>query len=616
MKLWSLVDSMTAGWATKSEKTTIVDGDAVLIIDSEDATPSTKDKRVLFSTLADGVRAENVKYVFSAADFPAAIDVDGTVDMHPLDTGIQYIMAAPVTIDDPLFLEAGFKSSLFAFSKESNTLTYTGTGPMLRGRTFATLFTFTAVTVGNAGEIRIATTDTSEIVIGETVNIASIINSILDVIITNGGTGYDDTGEDVTIVGQTSGASNATGTVTVSGNAIQTLTINDGGSGYAAAELLTVTGLTSGANDALIAVDTRSTDYTQTKAVVIDSVNNTSFDVAGTFVTSSTGSFDRHPSILEISEVKCIGTTTNSLVSMAFTQAGTTEFFMFHLEMEEFGVKGEIVLADSAIVELCEFEEVEGPFIFRSCDSVIVSGNKWMGTPTGSSISNLELGGNIVTANIHSNSFETAEVGDNAIRIFGTGGVDPLASNSRVIVTNNVDMRSTSTSLFQLTGSGIDQSDPRLIVKNNVRSRNSLTGGNAFLNVGVGVVPTNTSELKEVVSASWSLNNDSERFSIDGDGEITYTGIDDIGIIINYHVNMRATTLNDDLFAGIIKNGADVTASETRHDDASNTAIFALAGTVFLNLTNGDALHLGVGNTSGLDGIAFLSGGISLNAVN
>ena len=73
------------------------------------------------------------------------------------------------------------------------------------------------------------------------------------------GSGYTDA-EACTITGVTSGASNATGTLNVTGGAIDSIDITDNGSGYIAGEALTITGDTSAASDAIGIADTSGTD--------------------------------------------------------------------------------------------------------------------------------------------------------------------------------------------------------------------------------------------------------------------------------------------------------------------------------------------------------------------
>lgn len=79
---------------------------------------------------------------------------------------------------------------------------------------------------------------------------AGTAGTLISVAVVSGGTGYEETGETVTITGQTSGSSDATGTVTVTAGVIQTVTVVLPGTKYITGETVTLTGLTSGANNA------------------------------------------------------------------------------------------------------------------------------------------------------------------------------------------------------------------------------------------------------------------------------------------------------------------------------------------------------------------------------
>jgi len=73
-----------------------------------------------------GVGVKNVKHVFSQTDFPSSQTVNGT-SVIPLEDGIEYIIAAPITLTDPLYIRAGYTVLFRSFATETNAISYTDT---------------------------------------------------------------------------------------------------------------------------------------------------------------------------------------------------------------------------------------------------------------------------------------------------------------------------------------------------------------------------------------------------------------------------------------------------------------------------------------------------------
>jgi len=99
-----------------------------------------------------------------------------------------------------------------------------------------------------------------EVFIYDNIRFNNTLNSLSGTNISDGGTLYENTGESVTVTGVTSGANNAVATITVLLGVIQTIVFTDRGSGYDNDESLTILGLTSGASNAVVTAITTGFD--------------------------------------------------------------------------------------------------------------------------------------------------------------------------------------------------------------------------------------------------------------------------------------------------------------------------------------------------------------------
>jgi hypothetical protein len=117
-----------------------------------------------------GVSVKNVVQVYSESDFPDVIDIDG-IDMHPLENSVEYIMSAPVTLNNPIILEAGNEAEITAFTPFVNILTYSFEGALFRNRTGSS--TYNSVE-NDSGDVKFITDDTDGIVVGIPINITSV----------------------------------------------------------------------------------------------------------------------------------------------------------------------------------------------------------------------------------------------------------------------------------------------------------------------------------------------------------------------------------------------------------------------------------------------------------
>ena len=106
--------------------------------------------------------------------------------------------------------------------------------------------------------------------------------------------------------------------------------------------------------------------------------------------------------------------------------------------------------------------------------------------------------------------------------------------------------------------------------------------------------------LTAVSSTSW-VETFAQEFSLDTGpvtGEFTYDGDSESKFVITYNAGLMAETAGEDLFAGIFKNGTEISASRFTIEDVSATTPRAIGHSFVEILENGDVLRFGVGNVN------------------
>jgi len=124
-----------------------------------------------------GLGVKNVKHIFKETDFPATISIPTLGTVHPLEDGVEYIIAAPVDLTNGLFIDAGFDIRMRSFSDHTNRL-FTLTAALFMLASVDKPLTYDGVTDETGGEIKFLTTDsTSNLVVGRHVNIITTADS-------------------------------------------------------------------------------------------------------------------------------------------------------------------------------------------------------------------------------------------------------------------------------------------------------------------------------------------------------------------------------------------------------------------------------------------------------
>jgi hypothetical protein len=442
-----------------------------------------------------GVGSKNVKHLFSASDFPDTINVGGT-QMYPLESGVEYIVAKPITLSNPIVLDGGFDVELTSFAPFTNILTYSGSDAFFRIRTGSN--TYSSVASGGVGLITFSTGTTAALTNGRTVNINS------------------DSGE-----------------------------------------------------------------YTQTQATIISQVPATSFTIAGTFGSDDTGSWELLPRSLELHHIHVAGNSLAQTFDLDFTTSTTISLCTIdNCVLSGFEKDGEIREALDFRLENNEFIDKQGELILDNCETMRVINNVWKNVVTGDDNTHIDITGTILHGVVRDNSFETPDTDDNALEIV------TLSTDSRILIEGNVDKNDSKTSLFLTTGSGLDETDPKLIVKNNVRQKNSSAFGFTKLpsapdNTFPFTVSASDTPTDYATSGGWEFEH-SERMEMQDDdiGQVKYIGEEDGIMKIDYGASFKSTTSAQELFiviqkaVGVYLDGETVslTGQTSGETDATGTA--------------------------------------------
>jgi len=560
-----------------------------------------------------GVGAKNTKHLFSEADLPPAAAVDGiSGDVHTLEDGIEYILANDITLTNGMFVDVGADVQISAFSPHKNKFKSTTNIIMLQSQ----------------ASIR---------------DFDSAVGGVLESVTVTSSSLYEQPSENVTLEGQMSGAINAAATITVGGGGVITsVNISDGGSGYINGEDIEIVGGTSGESNAVAtgatdpnaivfeSIDTSKlavgkpvniksdtgSDYTQLMANISTIVPSTSFtiDSAIPFDADSTGTFDLNAKSVELERVifqNELGFGT--VFVLGLTRATTSEFMMLHCELDGFDVLGLVADAESVVITLSEFEKVSSIMRFIDCKSILFQGNFWSETGSGA-FSLIEIQGglteNVVIAN---NSFLSPSTGF-ALQILGSGG--NTIDTGRVVVESNIDLKSTSTTLFSDATNTIDELDERIIVKNNPTQEDSKAILQSNLPGNHIVLISLIDDYTPVTTASWTTGV-INRFD-ENNGTFGYTGLRSLGAQVMVSIQMYSSSANEELEAALFSEPSGgggfslIDATEFKLTGSSEGDPKVLTFAMVLPFINGFKLQLQIKNNDSSNNITINNANISI----
>jgi len=343
------------------------------------------------------------------------------------------------------------------------------------------------------------------------------------------------------------------------------------------------------------------TDYSQIKATVIATPSVTTFTIDGTFVATGTGNIDKGclnilVRELGVSNSNPTGGITAFEINMTRAQQSFLEFT--NNTVKDFLLLGPLTNASELYFEHNQiFSNIAATQIIR-CEVANIADN-YFEAALGSSNS-LELTGEDVIQHytVSNCTFNPTPATFAAILVDPTS----MSSTAHIAVFNCIDLNSSDNSLFDTSGSGIDETDPRLTVNGNVRQKNSLSAITVEFPFGSGplAVAVAADTLTAVSSTSW-IENFAERFSLDTGavtGEFTYEGLETAKFLITYHTELTPESDNQELFTGIFKNATEITESRFTIDEVPISESTFIGHSFITELETDDVLRFGVGNVN------------------
>ena len=343
------------------------------------------------------------------------------------------------------------------------------------------------------------------------------------------------------------------------------------------------------------------TDYTQIKATIITVPNSTSFTIAGTFVATGTGNTDRGAlnvlvDGLNVNNLNPSGGITAFEINMTRAEQSFIEFT--NTTIQGFLQLGPLTNANELYFEHNKiFSNIDSLKIIR-CEVVNIADCYFEAATNSLNSLNIEGQDVIQHYTISNCTFNPTDAATAAIEVDPTD----MSDSANISVFNCIDLNVANDSLFDTSGSGLDETDPRLTVNGNVRQKNSLSTITIEFPFSAGplniAVAANT--LTAVSSTAW-IENFSERFSLNTGavtGEFTYNGLETAQFLITYHAELMPESDAQELFAGIFLNATEIPESRFTIDAVAISTSRFIAHSFIVMLETDDVLRFGVGNVN------------------
>lgn len=352
--------------------------------------------------------------------------------------------------------------------------------------------------------------------------------------------------------------------------------------------------------------DTPGIFYSQIKAIVLSTPSPTTFTIDGNFTSTDTGFIDQGALTVDIQNLlvfKSLPSLSATIFELPMTQAILSFCEIINCRFDNFSDPGEIITPGNLFFLNNTFLKPVSPLVIFKA----VTANIYECTFEYNGISDNALtitGGDRIVHNTIANcTFDIAGTSAKALAI-ETNGSNPLSVDAVISVFNNVDLNTGNHTLFNMTGSNIDETDPRVTVNGNIRQKNSLSAITIEFPFSAGplAVAVLVNTLTAVTSTSW-VENFAERFSLDTGavtGVFTYDGLETSQFLITYNTQLMPETNSQDIFAGMFKNGTEIPEGRFTIDDADTGANKGISVThsFVTELETGDTLQFGVGNVN------------------
>lgn len=558
--------------------------------------------------ISDGIGAANVKHVFQESDFPAAID--GFINVKH---NVEYLISAPLTINSPLFIGAGFNFMLRAFADEANIVTtnIVPTEPAIK--TSGIFGTITNTINQTSPNVLLQLISTSGLVAGQFINfqldnsteflrkeILSVDGGENQIIIDNGGEavqggemGNWDQGalnielEDIVFQGQA----------------------NDNFMEVSFAHVLESQGFIFHCNvKSYIGLGAASfagnliwdsSDFFDLGFGIILNNNNRSFFSQLSFQDPMTFIAD---AVFQIGGDETEFVDFSSIVFETNSDLMPNRQFPMYIQ----GIEAPNPIGDNTQIHLNNCKDINFLDTFfqtttGSGGGITEADNRVTSNDNGEQKNSLSIAGIELPP--------TAEVVVVEIPDVGSVGV-MLPVNSTQWITE------ANTERFSLKLNGTQATADAVISGQMLDSFENLVGGDGYLSVPIVTIgPPDTGTDQALASATISSESVNTLMVDDpGDnyttvptvtidapftGVFTYDGISDQTFVVTYTSSLASNGQTKTIFGGILLNGTEISSSRIKVSDADDSDIQNIAGTFIILLQPGDELQFGVGNESG-----------------
>ena len=363
----------------------------------------------------------------------------------------------------------------------------------------------------------------------------------------------------------------------------------------------------------LINIETLTgTDYSQIKATILTTPSATTFTIAGSFAATGTGNIDGGclnvlVTGLNVNNLNPTGGITAFDINMTRAQQSFLE--VTNNRVQNFLQVGPLTNANELYFEHNKiFSNIDAVKIIR-CEVVNVADCYFEAAIA--SLKSLEIAGEGIMQHctISNCTFKPTAAAFAAILVDPTD----MSDTASVSVFNCIDLNIDNNTLFDTDSGGLDESDPRLTVRDNVRQKDGIACAS------LGLIGSPTSDFEFAISSSNTPADcddtgdepyvmfESQRFSLsDADiGEVTYDGLEDIEISVSFNGSVRSQNSTDFMFLQLAKDigsGYVQIPNSRVYTTVIDIAQFLeLSNTFVMDISNGDKIKLQCGNFDNTD---------------
>lgn len=329
----------------------------------------------------------------------------------------------------------------------------------------------------------------------------------------------------------------------------------------------------------------------------VDTVpSSTTFTLTGILYSAdSVGDWDRGASNVTLENLNLVKTGSGSVAGfdLVLRKSGeqTKSFIIKNLMIKEFNAGiGNLVNGTDVLLETLMLESNVGPITINN--PLVLQLHDVFGATNASNAFEFR-GDDIQFINIENIPMDIHSLFH--MFNFPTTGTDPVDSDVEVHVHDCKDLNTVNDGLlFQTGANNLDQTSTNFFVHDNGKQPDSLYYANGFISGNVNLV-VGMSPLPPTGDL-FTGNIDSERFTIDTNGIVTYTGTEDVKVLAQYNVTLTSLEVSDTvIFKTIFVEdvvGGGATNTDIDESESQMELLFGVTGNLsgmFLRtLSNGD----------------------------